>query len=149
MNHFVPPSTFGLAPRLVTLSYQSLLSIAASVDVMILLLASLLGSGSYEYFLTGQLMPTDGALGVGVMASILFVALARWRGLYRLQAVLDPMRQLKNLGLMLAVALLALTNILFLLKVGAHYSRVSMIAFAALPFPLLPARPFFVSPFSP
>jgi Undecaprenyl-phosphate glucose phosphotransferase len=145
VNHFAPPSTFGLLPRGLTLSYQSLLSIAAGVDAVILIVASVLGSDGYQYFLTGELTPVDGALGVGMTAGILFVVFARSRGLYQLQAVLDPVQHLKAIALILAVTLLALINILFLLKVGASFSRGSMILFAALAFALVPAGRFLVA----
>jgi len=75
------------------LSYQALLSIAAGLDACLLLLASVLGSAIYQYWLTGKWMMVDGAVGVGVVASIVFVLLSRSRGLHQLPAVLAPAQQ--------------------------------------------------------
>jgi len=121
------------------LSYQALLVVAGGLDACLLILASVLGSSIYQHWLTGKWMVVDGAVGVGVVASIIFVLLSRSQGLYQLQAVLAPAHQLRNVGVILAVTLLALINILFLLKVGAEYSRGSMVTFAALAFALIPS----------
>jgi putative colanic acid biosysnthesis UDP-glucose lipid carrier transferase len=136
---FRPPDRpFGVATRYSALSYQSLLSIVAGLDGAILLVASVLGSVAYHYLTDGS-MALNGTAGVGVMASIMFVLLARSQGLYELQAVLDPARHLKSLVATLAFVLLASISVLFLLKVGESYSRGSMITFAILAFVLVPS----------
>jgi putative colanic acid biosysnthesis UDP-glucose lipid carrier transferase len=132
-----PDRPLRVPPRYSTLSYQSMVSIAAGVDATALVLASVLGSIGY-HFLSDRSIAYNGTAGVGVMASIMFVLLARSRGLYELQAVLVPARHLKNFVTTLAVVLLVSVCVLFLLKVGENYSRGSMIAFATLAFVLVP-----------
>ena len=116
------------------LSYQSLQLIAASFDMCLLLLASVLGFAIYQYYLTGGwVSPSDG-LSFGVLAGVLFIALSRSRDLYEIQALLRPERNFRNILAILAITLLALANIMFLLKVGAEYSRGSIIVFGAIAF---------------
>jgi undecaprenyl-phosphate galactose phosphotransferase/putative colanic acid biosynthesis UDP-glucose lipid carrier transferase len=121
-----------------TLSYQTLLVMAAGFDACLLVVSSLLGSTIYQYWLTGRLMMIDGAVGVGVVAGAIFILLSRSSGLYQLQTALAPAQCLRHIDVIVAVTLLALVNILFLLKVGAEYSRGSMVAFAALAFVIVP-----------
>ncbi len=124
--------------------YQSLLAIAAGVDVIFIVLASMLGALAYGS-LSGEFIALDGVFRIAAIVSVIFVLFAHSRGLYQLQAVLVPALHMKNLVLIYAVTLLTLTNILFLLKVGAYYSRGSVIAFAALSFTLVPAGRFLVA----
>jgi len=136
MNHLARPRA-GLASsdlRLGTLSYQSLQFIAASLDICLLILASVLGFAIYQYYLTGELVSSNDGLGVGFLAGVLFIALSRSRGLYEIHAVLGLGRHFRNIWAILAVTLLLLANIMFLLKVGIEYSRGSIILFGALAF---------------
>jgi undecaprenyl-phosphate galactose phosphotransferase/putative colanic acid biosynthesis UDP-glucose lipid carrier transferase len=72
------------------------------------------------------------------MSAVPFVLLARLDGLYRLKTLLVPVPSLGRVTKMLAFSQLAVICILFLLKVGADYSRGAMIVFSALAFGLVP-----------
>jgi putative colanic acid biosynthesis UDP-glucose lipid carrier transferase len=120
--------------RRAVVSYRSLQMIAAVVDVCVLVLASVLGFAIYQYSLTRELSFLDDSLGVGVAAGVLFVALSRAQGLYQLQALLAPSRNLGYLLLVVTITFLALINFMFLLKVDAEHLRGSVIVFGALAF---------------
>ena len=121
-----------------TLSYQSLQVIAAGADGCALILAGVLGFSSYQFYLNGTPSHLDDGFGVGVISSILFIILSHSRGFYQLQAVLSPAIYIKYTYLIIAITLLALINFMFLLKVGAEYSRGSVISFGILAFALIP-----------
>ncbi|MBV9404267.1 MAG: exopolysaccharide biosynthesis polyprenyl glycosylphosphotransferase [Acidobacteriaceae bacterium] len=104
---------------------------------MLLTFASVLGATTYE-FTTERPVFVNDALGVGLMASIIFLPVARSQGLYEIQAALIPSGHLKRLFGALAAVLLASLSVLFLLKSEETYSRGAMISFAALAFVLIP-----------
>ncbi|HYA73388.1 MAG TPA: hypothetical protein VEF36_09525 [Roseiarcus sp.] len=126
------------APRDVSLPCEALPPIAAALDAGLLLLASVAGEIGYQYCTTNEFASLDGAAGIGLVSAALFALSARVEGLYRLQALLAPASNLARITVTLAVSQLAVTCILFLLKVGSEYSRGGMIAFAALAFCLEP-----------
>ena len=133
-------SSFGVrpAPRDFALSYRALPPIAAALDVGLLVSASLAGEIGYQYATRSGAASLDGAVGIGLISAIVFVLSARVEGLYRLQALLAPVANLARITVMAAVSQLAVVCILFLLKIGAEYSRGSMIVFAALALCLAP-----------
>jgi undecaprenyl-phosphate galactose phosphotransferase/putative colanic acid biosynthesis UDP-glucose lipid carrier transferase len=126
------------AARDMSLSCQALPPIAAALDAGLLVLASLAGEVGYQYCATNAFASPDGAIGIGLVSAVLFVLLARVEGLYRLQALLAPASNLGRITVTLAVSQLAVICILFLLKIGAEYSRGAMIAFSAFAFCLAP-----------
>jgi undecaprenyl-phosphate galactose phosphotransferase/putative colanic acid biosynthesis UDP-glucose lipid carrier transferase len=125
-------------PRGFSLSSQALPPIAAALDVGLVLFASVAGQIGYQYYTTNKFSSLDRAVGIGLMVAAFFVLLARMEGLYRLQALLAPIPSLSRVTAISAVSLLAAICILFLLKVGADYSRGAMIVFSALAFGLAP-----------
>ena len=126
------------APRNVSLSYQALPPIAAALDSGVIVFASLAGEICYQYYAKNEFASLDGALGIGLISAALFVLSARMGGLYRLQALLAPVPNLTRIAVTLTVSQLAVMCILFLLKIGAEYSRGAMIVFAAFAFSLAP-----------
>ena len=120
------------------LSCQALPPIAAALDVGLVLLASVAGRIGYEYSTTNEFPSLDGAPGVGLIVGAFFVLLARMAGLYELQALLAPIRNVARVAAVSAISLLAAICILFLLKVGADYSRGAMVVFAAVALALAP-----------
>ena len=132
------------APRKLTLSYSWLLTIAASTDVAGISLASVVGAIAYGW-VSGQFVPLDGVLQLAVLGAGVFVFFARFRRLYQLHAVLAPSQHLRMLLVILLAMVLASTNSLFLLKVGANFSRGAVMGFAALAFVFIPAGRFLVA----
>ncbi len=126
------------APRDASLSCQALPPIAAALDSAVILFASVAGETCYQYYTKNELASLDGAVGIGLISAALFVLSARVEGLYRLQALLAPAPNLARITVTLAVSQLAVICILFLLKIGAEYSRGAMIVFAAFALCLAP-----------
>ena len=133
-------STYVESPawRGVRLSYQALPTIAVAFDVAFIVLASVVGQRCYQLYVANPLGPLDELVGIGLVSATLFALLARLGGLYRLQALLAPLQYEARLVATLAVSQLAVICILFLLKVGAEYSRGAMIAFTAFAVCLTP-----------
>ncbi len=127
------------AAREFSLSYQALPAVAAALDAGLLLFASAAGEICYQYCTTSAVASLDGATGIGLISASLFVLSARMEGLYRFPALLAPVPHLARITVMLAVCQLAVICILFLLKIGAEYSRGAIIVFAAFAFCLEPA----------
>ena len=65
----------------------------AVVDALILVATSIAGATLYHY-LSDQDVPFEYELGIGQMAALLFVLSAGSQGLYRLHAVLSPVRRI-------------------------------------------------------
>jgi undecaprenyl-phosphate galactose phosphotransferase/putative colanic acid biosynthesis UDP-glucose lipid carrier transferase len=81
----------------------------------------------------------EASLGVGMMTGAMFVLLARLQGLYKLRAILEPATHNPSVIRACAVSLLFPLCILFLLKLGADYSRGAMLIYsvtATLALPL-------------
>jgi hypothetical protein len=113
-----------------SLSSQSLSPIVAALDAGLLMIASCIGSFSYRSYMMWGSARTDGSVGVGLLAAALFLLLAHSQGLYRLQSILNPARHLSRTLLVFGMSVLTLTCLLFLLKVGADYSRRSCFPWA-------------------
>ena len=113
--------------------------IAVALDAGLLLSASAVGELGYQFYATGSAASLDGVAGIGAISAALFFPLAQAGGLYRLPALLAPAPHLVRTVALLAIALLGVVCVLFLLKIGAEYSRGSMIAFAAIACVAMPS----------
>lgn len=138
--HIARQSTYVERPASggVRLSYQALPMIAATFDVALIVLASVLGQRCYQAYAANAVGPIDGLIGVGLISATLFLLLARLGGLYRFPVLLAPHLCQVRIVATLAVAQLGVTCILFLLKVGTEYSRGAMIGFTAFAVGLAP-----------
>ena len=126
------------AARAFSLSSRAVPPVAAMFDAGLLLFASVAGEIGYQYYATNHVASLDGAVGIGLMSAVVLVLLARLEGLYRLQPLLAPGANLARIAAASAFSQLAVICILFLLKVGADYSRGAMIVFAAFAVGLTP-----------
>lgn len=102
------------------------------VETVAIVAASIFGESIYQYFWLGQSGSLKVAIGIGLTASLTYVFFARFTDLYRLPACLNPWRHLGTIIAVWAVSLLALSAVLFLLKIGAHLSRGSLLVFSTL-----------------
>src|SRR5262249_3531898 len=73
----------------------------------------------------------------GIVACAIFCLVAHSRDLYSLPTLLAPQPRISPVLAAWAMVLLVLPLVLFLLKVGSAFSRVSMIVFASLGLMLL------------
>jgi Undecaprenyl-phosphate glucose phosphotransferase len=128
------PAAWGLR-----LSCGALPPAVAALDVGILFIAGALGGMSYRFYATNGAGAPDGAAAIELVGAALFVLSAELEGLYRLPHVLAPVSSLARVLVILAVSQLGVVCILFLLKIGADYSRGAMIVSTVTAFCLLPA----------
>ncbi len=115
------------ALRDLNLPCQALPPIAAALDAVLLVLASVAGAVCYQLYSAGRVGSLEGIVGIGTISAALFILLARVEGLYQLEALLAPASYLKRAAVALAVSQLSVTCILFLLKEGAEYSRGAVV----------------------
>lgn len=113
------------------ISSAAIAPLTAFLDCFLLLSSAWLGTIAYKK-LTFDVGESQSWLGLGSMAAILFVALARTQGLYKLRTILSARDHLLRLGMVLFVTQLCLIFILFLLKEGAQYSRGGVLCYIFL-----------------
>ena len=124
----------GERSRGLQLSCQSLGVLAASAEGLATIVSSVVGESAYGA-LSHHVFVTDITVGIGTMAAVLYVALAKINGLYRLPALLKPGRYLRRIFMGCGVVMLAVTTVLFLLKTEPGFSRGTWLCFA--PFMLV------------
>ena len=123
--------------RHISVSYQNIETLVGLIDAILIVLSSVAGTALYEHIWQGEFTGFDVSLGIGVTNSLIYVYVARSRGLYRLPVLLDPSRYLGRICLAWASVGLLLTALLFVLKVGSDVSRGAMITFGFLQITLL------------
>ena len=99
---------------------------------MLGLAASVSGFLIYRYYLTGISRFPDDSLNIGSIVAVLFVIVASSQGFYQINTMINPIRNIKYILLIIAMAILLLVSVLFILKVGDKHSRGSIVVFAAL-----------------
>jgi Undecaprenyl-phosphate glucose phosphotransferase len=110
---------------------------SALADAVVVVVASLVGGAGYQvavYQTAGHL----GTLaGVGIVAAVLQGLIGQSLALYQIRAILSFRRNVREIvGIWIAVSLL-LTSLAFLMKVGAEFSRGSIVCFCALALALV------------
>jgi undecaprenyl-phosphate galactose phosphotransferase/putative colanic acid biosynthesis UDP-glucose lipid carrier transferase len=103
---------------------------AAVCDAVGLGCAGFVANLSYMLFSIGEFKPFAGSPAIGLVDALIFCLLAGAQGLYRIQSLLSSGGRLSNVVANYAVSLLALTLGLFMLKIGADYSRGGVVLFA-------------------
>ncbi|MDQ8732555.1 undecaprenyl-phosphate glucose phosphotransferase [Bradyrhizobium sp. LHD-71] len=99
--------------------------------------ASVLGGGAYQLLANDTLGQANQFLAAGVLAAVLFGFSAKTLGLYQLANILSPARSRRLVIGNWVLVLLLLTLMAFLFKVGAQYSRGSIVCFSVLALILL------------
>ncbi|WP_083931592.1 undecaprenyl-phosphate glucose phosphotransferase [Methyloferula stellata] len=125
---FVPPLRF---------SYQTIGHLVGLTEILGIISASIIGQAIYQRFWLGGIFAIDVATGIGLMAALIHLSLARSAELYRLPQILDPARNFTKIAMVWAFGLLVLTALLFLLKIGGDLSRGSFLTFSIFELPLL------------
>src|SRR5688572_28410691 len=109
------------------ISYHSIGVCAAIVDALAIFLASLLRDALYHAVWYDTVVAIDQLVGMGVATGLVWMLLATTWGLYRLPVLIAPRRHLASIAGAWACALLGVTLLLFLLKVGAVFSRGALL----------------------
>jgi Undecaprenyl-phosphate glucose phosphotransferase len=109
----------------------------ALADAGVIIVSSLIGSGGYQFFANQNLGVSESSLGAGIVAALLYVFIGQAAGFYDLRAVFSTRRDIKRIFAQWMLAGLLLTSLFFLMKVGAGFSRGSIVCFAFLALVLL------------
>jgi undecaprenyl-phosphate galactose phosphotransferase/putative colanic acid biosynthesis UDP-glucose lipid carrier transferase len=118
--------------RRIAIAYSAIAPLLALADTVIILVASVLGGGLYQLAIASPTSDIAGLVGIGLLSSLAYTLSARYLDLYSLQSLLQSQRQYWRVLTCVSFAILLLAVILFLLKVGNHFSRGSVICFIAV-----------------
>jgi len=111
----------------VVLSYTNIEWVAALVSAIVIILSAIVAGVGYHLLALGIVPDIEVLFGAGLIAAILHVVIGRAADLYRLPVLLAPNRHMGRIAAIWAAAMLTLTLAMFLLKIGATYSRGSMV----------------------
>jgi undecaprenyl-phosphate galactose phosphotransferase/putative colanic acid biosynthesis UDP-glucose lipid carrier transferase len=121
------------APRLfrLKLAYDLLSPLFAVTDIVIIAAAILVGCVSYQRFISDGFGDIASYSGVGLVSGLAYAFVGGQFGIYRVSSLLQPRRDYGQIfaGWLFVVLLMAL--LLFLFKIGASFSRGSIILAAA------------------
>lgn len=117
--------------------YAALRHVLALTDSAFIIVSSLIGSSGYQFFANTAFDHSELSLGAGIVAALMYVLIGQSVGFYDPQAVFSTKRDIKQIFAQWALASLLLTLLAFLMKVGAGFSRGSIICFASLALALL------------
>ncbi len=123
-------------------SHESVGGGVALLDLLTITLGSTLAQIIYAAMSTFESYDLLQAFGVGLMCSILYVPIVRSFGAYSLPALIEPTRVVRQLVTSCVTVILAITGILFLLKVGSSFSRGALLGYSCLMLVLCVAERF-------
>jgi undecaprenyl-phosphate galactose phosphotransferase/putative colanic acid biosynthesis UDP-glucose lipid carrier transferase len=106
--------------------------IVAAAELLGIMVAALAAGWAYDLLLYGKARGLDDIAGVGLIAAILYVFIARSFGLYKTSCLLGLDRRWRRIASGWLLVMLLLTLFLFLLKIGASFSRGTMVSFGLL-----------------
>jgi undecaprenyl-phosphate galactose phosphotransferase/putative colanic acid biosynthesis UDP-glucose lipid carrier transferase len=119
------------------IAYDAIAHLFAIADVIIVMVASIVGCSAYQQFISGSVGDIESYLGQGVVASLAYGLSARHLGLYELKSLLQARRDYWRIIACVLAFLFLLTVVLFLFKLGTQFSRGSIVSFTALAIVLL------------
>lgn len=139
--------TISIAPREAIVALQQptpwlfwqgrcVVAAVAILDCILIVAASIAAGTTYHLMVVGDVGDVQKFIGIGTSSAVVFALLAKSRGMYR-PTTLHLLDQLRGLFGVWMVMLLAISCLLFLLKLGESFSRGSMLVFGALGFLLL------------
>jgi Undecaprenyl-phosphate glucose phosphotransferase len=128
-------ANFGHVAKLV--SYGNVGFLVAVLDFAVITSSSVAANCAYHYFVLGSQVDISALLGIGTISGLLFVLITAARGYYQTSAFLSEKNKPNGIVSAWISLLLIVIALLFLLKVGSHYSRGSVIVFGLLGLPLL------------
>ncbi len=112
--------------------YAFLQHCLAVADAVLIVTASLVGNGGYQFFANGSFANVEQFLGVGVIAALLCVLIGQSASFYDLQANFSPRRAAGGIVARWSLVSLLLSLLAFLMKIGPSFSRGSMVCFELL-----------------
>lgn len=121
----------------IKIPHAALRYLLALTDSGFIVVSSLVGSSSYQLFVNQSFDLSGLSLGAGIVAALLYVLIGQSVGFYDLRAVFSTRRDIKRIFAQWMLVSLLLTLLAFLMKVGAGFSRGSIVCFASLALVLL------------
>jgi undecaprenyl-phosphate galactose phosphotransferase/putative colanic acid biosynthesis UDP-glucose lipid carrier transferase len=139
--------TISIAPRAAVIALQRaapwlfwqgrcVVVAVAIVDCILIVAASVAAGTAYHLMAVGDIGDVQKFVGIGASSAVVFALLAKSKGMYR-PTTLHLLDQFRGLFAVWMAMLLAVSCLLFLLKLGESFSRGSMVGFGALGFVLL------------
>ncbi|WP_020175986.1 undecaprenyl-phosphate glucose phosphotransferase [Methyloferula stellata] len=120
-----------------TVSPQSISLMIGFAEGAAITATILAGQIIYQFVGLGQPSTMDAGIGIGLIATLIYICLAHAAELYRLPAFLNPQRHVSEIVAIWAACLLSLAAILYLFEINTGLSRGSLIAFSSLGLPIL------------
>jgi undecaprenyl-phosphate galactose phosphotransferase/putative colanic acid biosynthesis UDP-glucose lipid carrier transferase len=118
-------------------SFRAVGLIVGFLDILAIIGSSVVAGVLYHLVALDSTGSLGTFIGVGLNSAALFVLLTASRGLYQLPALLQLDRQFRAITLGWIIVALAITSLLFFLKITAEYSRGATLAFDAVALPIL------------
>jgi undecaprenyl-phosphate galactose phosphotransferase/putative colanic acid biosynthesis UDP-glucose lipid carrier transferase len=106
--------------------------LVAAIDAISIASAGVAASVAYNLFAGGNVDKFDAFLGLGTVAAILYVFVAKAWGLYGFSILLGYDQRWSRLVLSWLLVILLLVLFLFLLKIGAAFSRGTVLLYGVL-----------------
>src|ERR1700712_4602457 len=119
----VTDATASRAARHIAVSHQAIGLVVATAEATMIVVGSAFGPMVYGWIAGMDAGEPHRAIDAGMLASLLYVSIARSKGLYRLPMLIEPVRHIGRISTACAYVLLSITAILFLLKIGSDFSR--------------------------
>ncbi len=113
-------------------SSRALPFLTMTVDAAMLVFANCAASIAYGRLIATEAPSLRDQIGAGVLVTAVFGVLAHSQNLFGLSALFAPSRVFAKIVATLAISLLAFASILFVLKIGAEYSRGATIVFSVV-----------------
>jgi Undecaprenyl-phosphate glucose phosphotransferase len=117
--------------------YAAIQYASALADAVLVVLASLVGNWGYQIFANGTAGNVAAFVGAGLIAALLYGLTAQSFGFYRIATIFAARRDYGQILVQWSLVCLMLTLLAFLMKVGADFSRGSIVCFAVLALGLI------------
>lgn len=114
------------------LNYRAIAYIAATIDFIYLMGASAAGFVAYEYVVFGTLSDSSLFIGIGLVLATIVTLAMHSASAYRSEAFLSFAHQVKLICILVPATLIFLLTVIFFLKLGATFSRGSILSTAVI-----------------
>jgi Undecaprenyl-phosphate glucose phosphotransferase len=125
------------SPRKMQVPCSAAGALFGSADAASVVMASVIGSGGYQQFISHAPWNLNLHFGAGVAGALLYVLIGRSAGFYQLPSMFSAQRSTSNISLQWLLSSLLLALLAFLFRIGIDFSRGAIICFAVLALPSL------------
>jgi Undecaprenyl-phosphate glucose phosphotransferase len=117
-------------PAYRTISYRTVTPLAMICDALLIFSTSVLSGAIYNFAINGVIGDVTTHVGFAAVVAALFIAWGKIREVYTLTALLNFKSQIRMIAITWPLVFLFLTAIGFVMKVGGHFSRGTVLCFA-------------------